>query len=261
MPRPRLGPPESQLQSLDRALAALELFTPDRPALDLSEVAARLGAGRSTVHRLCSTLVARGYLTYDQRTREYRLGLAAIRLGNAALAGLDVRQAARPHLIRLAELTGEFTFLLVAQDDSAIVVDRVEGSHPLRLTLNPGAPWPLHAGASNKVLLAHLPADRVDTYLSRNLTRVTERTPVDPEALRADLLQIRAQGHAFSVGELTPDVAAYAVPILDGENLLGGLCVAGPASRLRGRDEILVDLKRAAWEIARELGSRACSDR
>lgn len=260
MPRPRLAPASSQLQSLDRALATLELFTASRTTLNLIEVAERLGTGKSTAHRLLSTLEARGYVAYHPRTREYTLGLAAVRLGYVALAGLDLRRVAMPHLRRLSEQLEEAALLLVVEGDSAVVLDHADYGHPMQLTLQRGLPWPLHAGASNKVLLAHLPPDRIERYLSKRLPAMTGQTTTDPAVLRAQLAEIRAQGHARSVGELTPEVEAFAVPILDGELLLGGLTISGLASRMQRKAEefdIIGILQETARVIARELGSRA----
>lgn len=256
MPRQRLREPESQIQSLDRALVALELFTPSQPSISLGEAATALGVGKSTVHRLFTTMVARGYLSYNPQNREYRLGLAAIRLGNAALTGLDLRRVAWPYLRRLQEETGESAFLLISDHDSAVVLDLVESAQPLRMSLRPGQPLPLHAGASNKVMLAHMSSERIEAYFARPLFRVTERTHTDPILVRKEMDLIREQGYAYSVGELCPDVAAYAVPILYITDVVGSLAVAGPAGRLQGKVQSVYALQRAARDITRELGSR-----
>ena len=60
-------------QSLERGLAVLATFTPDRPALGISELARRLGLTRSTTHRYVATLATLGYLQQDESTRQYRL--------------------------------------------------------------------------------------------------------------------------------------------------------------------------------------------
>lgn len=258
MPRLRKGEPQPELQSVDRALALLELFSPARPRLGVAQVAGELGIGKSTAHRLLSTLAARGYLLYDRDTRLYRLGLAVVRLAHAALAAFDLREVARPHLRWLALETGESAFLLVEREGSAVVLESVESEQPLKLTLPAGLPWPLHAGASNKVLLAYLPEDRIERYLAGPLPRVTERTQVDPDRLRTELAAIRRRGYAYSDSELTPGVAAFAVPVIAGGQLLGAVAVAGPTVRFTAarRPEILAAVQRAAAAVGREAGAR-----
>jgi IclR family transcriptional regulator, pca regulon regulatory protein len=49
-------------QSLERGLVILGAFTPDRPALGISELAQRLDLTRNTTHRYFATLAKLGYL-------------------------------------------------------------------------------------------------------------------------------------------------------------------------------------------------------
>jgi DNA-binding IclR family transcriptional regulator len=245
---------------VERALALLGLFDDGRRAVALPEVAALLRLPRSTAHRLLASLEGGGLLVYDRRAREYRLSLRVARLGEIARRSIDLRAVARRHLERLVRETGESAFLLVVQDASAIVIDVEESGHPLKLTLPVGRPWPLHAGASNRVMLAYLPPDQVAAYLARPLEQVTPRTITDPAVLAAELEATRQRGYAYSTGELTPDVAGVAVPILADGLLVGGLSVAGPASRLREDrvGAIAAALQAAAAGIARALaGDRA----
>src|SRR3989337_2675655 len=142
MARPRNPEPVDILRGVERAAALLQRFTPDRPVVDLP---------RQTSRR----------------------SLAVARLGQAALAGVDLRLVARPHLRRLVDETGESSFLLVVEGRSAVVIDTVASDAPLRLTYPVGTPWPLYAGASNKVLLAHLPEEIAAEVLSAPLPRIT----------------------------------------------------------------------------------------
>jgi len=254
MARPR-GDGGDVLRGVERAAALLHRFTPDEPALDLPQAARTLGVARSTAYRVLRSLEAGGLLVYDASRRAYRLSLALARLGQVALAGVDLRLVARPHLRRLVEETGESAFLLVAEGRSAVVIDTVASDAPLKLTYPVGTPWPLHAGASNKVLLAYLPDDVVEEILAGPLPRVTARTETDPGRLRADLARIRRRGFAYSVGELTPGIVGVAVPVRSGGQLLGALAVAGPASRLPASrvPPIVARLKRAAAEMTDAL--------
>ncbi|MDR7481539.1 MAG: IclR family transcriptional regulator [Armatimonadota bacterium] len=255
MPRPRRGAETSRLKTVERALSLLWLFDDGRRAVGLPEVAALLRLPRSTAHRLLASLEGGGLLVYDRRAREYRLSLRLARLGDIARRSVDLRAVARGYLARLARETGESAFLLVAQDASAIVIDVEESGHPLKLTLPVGRPWPLHAGASNRAMLAYLPPEQVAAYLARPLEQVTSHTLTDPAALAAELEATRRRGYAYSVGELTPDVAGVGVPILADGLLIGGLSVAGPASRLGPErvGAVVAALQVAAAGIARAI--------
>jgi len=255
MARPRNPEPVDILRGVERAAALLQRFTPDRPVVDLPQAARLLDVPRSTAYRLLRSLEAGGFLIYDPPRQTYRLSLAVARLGQAALAGVDLRLVARPHLRRLVDETGESSFLLVVEGRSAVVIDTVASDAPLRLTYPVGTPWPLYAGASNKVLLAHLPEETIAEVLSAPLPRITPRTLTEPSRLRAELSRIRRQGFAHSVGELTPGIVGVAVPILSGGQLMGALAVAGPVSRLTTArvPQSVTSLKHAALSIADAL--------
>jgi DNA-binding IclR family transcriptional regulator len=255
MGRPRTQDTEDLLKGVERAIALLNEFSIERPTLDLPGASRALGIPRSTAYRLLRSLEAGHLLVYDEQQRAYRLGLAMARLGHVALASVDLRAAARPYLRRLMEETGESAFLLVVEGEAAVVIDTQESDKPLRLSRRVGTPWPLHAGASNKVLLAFLPPDTQAEYLRRPLARVTPKTIANPKQLAADLAKIRRRGYAVSAGELTPGVVGVSVPIRAGERLLGALAVAGPISRLSNdrTSKIVARLQAAAGGIVRDL--------
>ncbi|MDR7419507.1 MAG: IclR family transcriptional regulator [Armatimonadota bacterium] len=255
MARPRTQDTEDVLKGVERAVALLNLFSIERPTLDLPGASRVLGIPRSTAYRLLRSLEAGHLLVYNERERSYRLGLAVARLGQVALASVDLRAAARPYLRGLVEETGESSFLLVVEGNAAVVIDTQETGEPLKLTRPVGTPWPLHAGASNKVLLAHLPDDAQAEYLRRPLARITPRTTTDPRRLARELARIRRRGYGVTTGELTPGVVGVAVPILSGGRLLGALAVAGPVSRLSNAriPRIVARLRAAAAGIVRDL--------
>ena len=60
--------------TLARGLAILRLFDPERPELTQSEIAEALALPLSTVHRLCATLTAEGFLSRPRGGRQFRLG-------------------------------------------------------------------------------------------------------------------------------------------------------------------------------------------
>lgn len=146
-------------QSLERGLAILSSFSPERPMLGITEVADTLGMTRSTVYRYMSTLVALGYLEQD-KARKYRLGLRVADLGMAALNSTELREHAHMHLKELSELA--FPASLAVLDGVDIVcVDRVHSLYGLRTIdmggVQPGSRAPAYATAMGKLMLAFLP--------------------------------------------------------------------------------------------------------
>jgi IclR family transcriptional regulator, pca regulon regulatory protein len=79
-------------QSLERGLAILSVFTHDRAARGVSELARELSLTRSTTHRYVATLARLGYLHKDNLTRKYHLGPRVLDLGFSMLGVADISE-------------------------------------------------------------------------------------------------------------------------------------------------------------------------
>lgn len=253
----------SQLKVLDKAVSLLELFTVARPEWGVTELSQATDLPVSTVHRIITVLKQHGLIAQDPQSRKYRLGFGAIALGRRAAASLRIRQVAEPVMRRLAREVEETVVLTVVNDtrDRSVCIERIESQYPLRLHLEVGRQVYLHAGASSKVLLAYFSPEEIDALCHRvGLPKLARNTITDPEALKADLAEIRRRGYAFSREETNEGAWGIAVPILDQQGrAIAGLGVAGPTSRHSPEvEERFVELTRkAAAEIAVALGMRA----
>jgi IclR family pca regulon transcriptional regulator len=205
-------------QSLVRGLAVLAAFTPDRPALGISELARELALTRSTTHRYVATLAALGYLEQDDSTRKYRLGARVLDLGFSTLGSLDLREIARPHLRRLTDVTGHTSNLAIRDDTDVILIDRLRGQpgryHHLEFALHLGSRIPAYCSATGKVLLAFLPSPDLDQLLERiDLVQRAPRTITDKNALLAELERVRSTGVAVNDEELASALRSIAAPV------------------------------------------------
>jgi IclR family pca regulon transcriptional regulator len=205
-------------QSLERGLAVLCAFTPDRPALGISELARKLALTRSTTHRYVTTLATLGFLDQDDSTRQYRLGPRVLDLGFSMLGSLELREIAGPHLRRLTDATGHTSNLAIRDDTDVILIDRVRGRpgryHHLEFTLHVGSRIPAYCSATGKVLLAYLPRPDLDRLLSRiDFVQRGPRTLTSKEALLAELERVRRTGLAVNDEELESALRSIAAPV------------------------------------------------
>lgn len=265
--RPGGGPPQEpeagaaarpSLQVLERAFAILEAFTEFRPEWSTSDLARFLELPIPTVHRLLGALARLGYVTRDAQTRRFRLGGAAMQLGERARAVSDLRAVALLPLRRLSEAAGETAVLTVLspERDRSVCLERVETSQPLRLSVQPGSQLPLHAGASQKALLAFMPEREVDRLLDQPLERLCTATITEPRQLRRDLEVIRERGWASSYEETNLGVWGIAVPVISSGDVVCAVGIAGPSARLsdEGFRRDVPSVQRAALAVARSLG-------
>jgi DNA-binding IclR family transcriptional regulator len=200
---------------LDRTMEVLGQIERSGDGLTIRELTERLGLPRTTVYRILNTLQQHQVVRRDDRGA-YRLGRRLLSLA-ANVGGqardVDLAAVAQPFLDRLAAELGEGVKLSVVDADSVFVLAAAQGRREYALTVAPGQRLPIHAGAASKLLLAHLPPDEVDDWLSRPLPAYTAKTITDPRRLRAELARIRRQGWAQDRGENGPSIQAFAAPV------------------------------------------------
>lgn len=222
-------------QLLERTFAVLRLFTVQYPEWTTTEIARECDLPVPTVHRILSALHRHNFVARDETTKRFSLGPAALELGRTARASTDLRSVSLPVLQHLSTVTGETAVLTVLSDSRAraMCLERVESRQPLRLSVEPGRQLPLHAGASQKAILAYLPEAEIERILSAPLEKLCTATLDDPERLRKEVETIRRKGWASSYEETNVGVWGIAMTLLDEQgNVVAALGLAGPQVRL-----------------------------
>lgn len=224
--------------------------------MGITELASRIGLPKSVVHYHLNALVRNRYVT--GRDGRYGLGYAAVRLGRNGYADSDLRGRATPYLTSLREATEETVTLSVLLGHERIYVDQLVSPHEIKMAVELGRPYPLHAGASGKVMLAFLDEPAQRSILTARLEQLTERTVTDGRALEAELAAIREIGTAASRSERQKGAASVAGPIFDGTVVIGSMSICGPEYRF---DEAVVSrcrilVKKAAAELSADLSRR-----
>jgi DNA-binding IclR family transcriptional regulator len=258
MCQPASSEQKPAFQVLERTFGILEMFTEARPEWSTSELARTVNLPVPTVHRILVALRRLGYVSQHEDTKRFRLGLSALALGERARAVADLRPVAIGPLRQLSRVTGETALLtvLVPERDRSACLERVETSEPLRLSVQPGRQLPLHAGASQKALLAFMADEEIDRILARPLERFCRATITTAEGMRRELATIRARGWAGSYEENNVGVWGVAVPVLSSSDVVCAIGIAGPSARLspeRVRQDVGL-VHEAAMTIGRLLG-------
>jgi DNA-binding IclR family transcriptional regulator len=246
------APAGRRIAAVERATAVLDLLS-DAEELGTNELARRIGVNPSTASRLLGTLEAARLVELVPATGRYRLGLRLLELGAAALARLDVRELARPHLAALVQETGETATLSVPGERDAITVDFVQSSSSVQSVARLGRPSVAHATATGKVLLAF----GVTRLTSGRLERFTGRTITDRARLDTEVRGVRERGWAEAAGEREPDLNAIAAPVFGADGTLAAILgLQGPEGRFdpRARRRAVEPLLARAAAVSKALG-------
>ena len=225
---PRTGQPSARdVEATVRAVAVLDALA-EGGELGTTDLSRRTGISASTVSRQLGTLARLGLVEHVRATGRYRLGVRVLRLANAVLGRLDIRDVARPHLEELVHEVGEAGTLSIPGDGDAITVDFVPSDRYLQGVTRLGRPSIGHASSAGKVMLAFgnvpLPKGRLLSYAPRTIT--------DPAALAKEIERVRTQGWAEAVEEREVGLSAIAAPVRGaGGDLAAIVALQGPTSR------------------------------
>ncbi|MDY7102571.1 MAG: IclR family transcriptional regulator [Actinomycetota bacterium] len=247
------------VRSLERGLIVLRSFGPERPRQTLSEVAQETGLTRAAARRFLLTLERLGYLAYDGR--HFSLRSRVLELGYAYLSSLPLWDLAVPHMRRLVEEVHESCSASVLDGDEIVYVARVPTKRIMTINLGIGSRLPAYATSMGRVLLAGLPPAELDAHLAAMAPeRLTHRTVVDADDLRAAIDEVREAGWAIVDQELEEGVRSVAAPLIDADGrVVAAINVSAHAARVpleTLRDDVAPKLVETAKEINDELRRR-----
>jgi IclR family acetate operon transcriptional repressor len=201
-------------QAVDRALQVLEQLGRHPSGLSLLELSSVTGVPKPSLHRILTSMRARGFAAQLQSGGAYVLGPAALEAAFTFHARLDLRQLLHPLVVAVHDAFGQTAHLAVLADPMIVYVDKLEADIGIRITSVVGGRNPAHATGVGKALLAHeLPDDAaVRRWATDNapLPKRTARTATTAPALVKVLRETRQRGYAID----------------DEESELGVLCVA-----------------------------------
>ena len=221
------------LRSVNNAFAVLESFSVERPEIGVTELSHSLGLGKSTVHRLLTSLASRGYVRKNPETERYCLGFKAFEVGSLAAGRGAIREIAGPFLRSLMLATKETVHLGVLDEWEVVYIDKIESDQPLQMYSRVGRRAPLHCTALGKSLAAWEPEDWIERFLRRRMRAYTPATLTEPGDLRRELTKIRANRYALDGEEFALGLKCVAAPLFDhSRRVVASIGIAGPAVRM-----------------------------
>ncbi|UFN49643.1 IclR family transcriptional regulator [Roseomonas sp. OT10] len=245
------APRDYTVDAVDKAIQILGIIAAN-PGLGVSEIARRCGDSRARVFRLLRTLEGRDLVARLGETPAYRLGYAALLLGSAAAAQIDIARLAQPVMRELGRATDETVQLRVRDGTEALCIAKWEPDRDIRSVAVVGRRRPLHAG-SGKLLLAQAPEEVRASVLAG-------LGAAEAAALAGELEGLRDAEAIVTRGELSSDAIGLAVPVRDHRGVLVALLHIGGPSQRFGEERVaaILDLLRgAARRLSMALGAAA----
>jgi DNA-binding IclR family transcriptional regulator len=201
---------------LERGLRLLCEFSRHEKTLSAPELAKRLDVPRSTVFRLLTTLERMGFVERADGGRDYRLGMAVLRLGFEYLASLELTELGRPLLERLRDEIDYSTNLVVRDGRSIVYVAKSTMPSTFVSSVNVGTRLPAHATVLGRVLLQDMTLPQLrELYPEENLKLYSENTPHTVLDLFNLVQQDRERGYVLEEGFFERGICTMAAPVRD----------------------------------------------
>ena len=244
------------IPNLRNACRILKLLETRAEGFKAADVARELAIPVTTTLRIMATLQLEGLVR--KLEGRFELGPALIHLGNASLAGTEIRAMAMPVLQQLTAETVETSHLAIPCDNRALIVAVQDSPHPLRAASRPGYLAELHCSSTGKVFLAFLHARDVGSIVGKEpLLRRTPNTLTSLADVRRETELTRRRGYSLDNEEYHPGVRCVAAPVYSCDaTVVAAIGITAATVRFPkenvGRISKLV--LAAAQELSRHLG-------
>jgi IclR family KDG regulon transcriptional repressor len=246
---------KSIIQSVEKVLVILKLFTKNEPMLTLHNIHQKTGFSKTTAMRFCNTLNSIGFLekVYIGQLPYYRLGIELFTIGSMVIKTIDIPERTKKYLQDISNQLEDSSYLFIERNNKAYCIDAVKGSYFIQdATTNIGDVLPLNCGGAPLAILAHTEPGRQSEII--NFLNLGNEEKL---YLYNRLEVIKTNGYSFSNNEVNLNTAAIGVPIFNHEGMVvaaisvGGIDIRFSNERL---PKILEVIKDAGNKLSRELG-------
>jgi len=199
-----------------RMLLIFEALATSGRGMTPSELGEEIDLPKPTLHRLCTTLEAEGFLLRDQRNGRLRPGR------RTRVMAMGLQKVSRLHIARRMVLKSvaadiqETCNVAVPTVAGMTYIDRVDTPWPLRFQLPVGTEVPFHCTATGKLYLSSFAPSELKPMLeTMEFTPEGPNCITDKDAFATELNAIRSAGYSWDREEFMMGMVAFAVPIND----------------------------------------------
>lgn len=250
---------ETSAGSLNRAIILLTAIARgSSKGSALTELVARTGLPRPTIHRVLDTLIDLGWAERDPQTARFNLGRDLAALGYSAISRHPLERIAATELSALAERLDQVVYLNVRSSLDAVCIGRYESQSQIQVGKGRvGLRGPFGMSQVCLAMFAHLPREEVDEIVCINMSRYHRIEGFDEQGFRKAMATALEQGYGtYDNIVLDRTTSGFGVAICDSAGYpiagIGTTYITGWLSSDQ-QAECLALLKQAARNIGDRL--------
>lgn len=261
--KPEGGESNYIVPGLERGLLILTQFSPREPVLGAPELSRRLGIPRTTVFRLLQTLESLGFLERADKDRNYRLGVAVLRLGFEYLSSLELTDLGLPIIEALRDATGLTSHIVIRDGRDVVFVAKAQSHAPIfsSVKVNVGTRLPAHATTHGHVLMGDLTLSELRAlYPEPKLECYTQYTPETVELLYEQIRDDAERGYAISQSLFERGISVVSAPVRnDSGRIVAVITTTIPRPEIDTtllNSGLVEKVRQAAGDLSRRLNYR-----
>lgn len=242
--------------AVTRAAAVLDALAASTAGrLTLSDLARELGIPKSSTSNLLQALEDAELIT--RLGSDYSLGVKLVELGAAYLSRRDEVREFYRFCEQAPLLKGETVRIAMLDGENVIYLARYEGHPAVRLTSNIGDKMPVTLSAVGKALISKLHDHDLEQLFpdDADLPVLTPRSLRTGRDIKAEIVDIRAQGYAFEDEESTLGVVSLGVAVPTRGSHGPSLGVSVTALKATFSDELREAMVRELVDLTKMLGN------
>lgn len=250
-----------RMRGLDRAFEILDFLGSRREAMRPNEIAAQIGAPRSSVYELVNLLLSNGVLEYRGDQGHVFLGRKLYFLGMSYHEEFDILRECDSILVAIAEETRETAQLCMLNGNKYTVAMMKEGGRPFRISSDVGERVPIPWTASGRLLVSHLSDAEIVDLIPKEDFQLPNGEWLPPSDFIAEVRQATATGYFTFRSIVDSFTQCFAVPVFNqARECTATLCLVAPREDgLQNRDIYLECLIKAAHDLSARIGTGVSS--
>ncbi len=227
------------IPNLEKAMRVLEHLADHPDGRSVRELVDDLGFAKTGIYRIVTTLTNLDYLSCDRNSGRYRLTRKLLALGNSAICSDNIIELSLDEMYDLRDECTETVQLNTIAGHQGVILEYIPALHPIRLMIDPGTRFELHAAAPGKALLAFLPeAEREAIMKQMDFEKFQPNTIATRKAFRQELERVRKCGYGVDRSEsAVAGLLCVSAPIFDRRNYpVAALTITAPSLRMSESD-------------------------
>ena len=242
-------------RGLDRAFDILDFLRARRKPMRPNEIAAHIGAPRSSVYELVNLLIKHGVLEYVGSEGQVYLGRKLYFLGAAYAEHFDLMRECDAVLTRITEETRETAQLCMLDGNKYTVALMKEGIRPFRISSNVGEALPIPWTASGRLLVSHMTDEEIKNFIPAEDFKLPNGTWLAPAEFIRQVREAKKAGYFTFGSQVDSFTQCFAAPVYQDDVVcIATLCLVAPKEDgARNEQAYLETLTRVANELSQRL--------